>query len=604
MPRNARRGTPQLLLAAALIAFLAVAFIAAHPSGSSAAPAQASRAGALCQIKSFPSGGGGNGNRGGARASIDGVGIAKGLSRFVVEKAVGANIERWGVQGLSGFFRVIGLGGIAPDADQRRMLEQLRAINARLGEFEVRIDRVGDRVNRLIGERRRADLNQEIRKACNIASEQMELFRTYTTALKAGLDLGKVVEGRATASPSEREALENRVVEKIDEFTSEYQQGRIRYSAQIDHLRRSLVPVPNGLGTTPVLTIFGKVLLSRDRFLHRADSEAIRGLYSALAEIRALATLMAAEYWDGLEQQANEERVLREFLTDTRNAESRLPKMIPPGVVVDLGTDRDSANRMPMWFAPTKKDLGWIPRQDAGLQEPIAVEEVDDALRKLNARKAWGKGWSAPTKEEFEALISTGCRVDPDHPSRALRGCRNAVPAGSNIAAYLQRLNKEDENWQQLFCARLTNPKCPPGAGPTRVRQKPHAFVWTSDRHSQRLICGTRHYRRSLNREQVAVRYVTHAGFHTLAADARFHEVFPHLPQTAPRRRSATGPENLPYIREACHSYFRSLVLGPPGQRNRLTEGVLLATRHTGPQDVNPKSHWDFMAQPAPGPRR
>lgn len=605
MARHARRGTPQLLFAASLTVFLALAVLATSVSDSSASPAQTSRVGSLCQINGFPSGGGSgaNGNRGGARSSIDPGKIAKGLGRFVVERAVGANLERWGVQGLSGLFRLINLGSIAPDSAERRMLGQLRAINSRLGEIEVRIDRVGDRVNRLIGERRRADLNQRISKACNIASGQMALFRTYTRALESGLDLGKIVEGRASASAAERAALEDRVVANINEFISAYGRRYDRYTEQIDQLRRMLVPRPNNLGTIPVLTIFGKVLLSRDRFLHRADSEALRGLYYALSEIRALAALMLAEYWDGRELQTEEERALDEFLTDTRESVQKLPKMIPPGVVIDLGSDRDSTNRMPMWFAPTKKDLGWFPRQSVG-GKALALEEVDDALKKLDARKAYGKGWSAPGREDLKALITTGCRVDPDHPARLLQGCRNAVPAGSNIAAYLQRIN-EDETWQMLFCQRSVNPKCPPKAGPVAVRRAPHPMIWTADTHSQRLICGRRNFPGSLRTEQIALRFTTHAGFHTLAADYRFHEVFPHLPMRTPYTGINTGLHAVSELHERCNRFIRELVLGGgPGARSRpdpLFFGVLLANRFSGPQDVNPKSRWDYMAQPFSG---
>lgn len=281
--------------------------------------------------------------------------------------------------------------------------------------------------------------------------------------------------------------------------------------------------------------------------------------------------------------------------------------MIPPGVVIDLGTDdRDSADRMPMWFTPTARDLGWMPRQNVG-GESIALEEVDDALKKLNARKAYGKGWSAPEREEFKALITTGCRVDPEHPRRELRGCRNAVPAGSNIAAYLQRINK-DETWQMLFCQRTVNPKCPPKAGPVAVRRPPHAFIWTPDRHSQRLICGRRNFRGSLRTEQIAQRYTTHAGFHTLASDYRFHEIFPHLPMRTPYTGHATGINAVSELVARCDRFIRELVFGggpPPRERpDPMLRGVLLANRYSGPQDINPKSHWDFMAQPVPGLNR
>src|SRR5262249_42384336 len=60
---------------------------------------------------------------------------------------------------------------------------------------------------------------------------------------------------------------------------------------------------------------------------------------------------------------------------------------------------------------------------------------------------------------------------------------------------------------------------------------------------------------------------------------------------------------NLDYIREACDSYFREVVLGNQSRgirRTIMVEGVLLATRYSGLQDANPFSHFDFMAQRVP----
>lgn len=607
MTRNARRGTPQLLLAVALSAFLALSVFAALASAGSASPAQAS-SGGICRMGGSDRDSTGKGrSRAGASASRVATASQDGfsLTRFLLEKAVGVNVERYGLQGLGGAMRWIGLGGWAPDSPERRTLENLRAIRAQLEEVEARILGVGARVNQLIDERRQKDLDDEINVLCNIAGEQMFHYRRFADAVESSEALGEILAGPSPAlakvpAPGTDLSPEQIARRDANDFIRHYDNNAPHFDNQINRLRRTLVP-GSPLQGTSVLTLFGRVLMSNNRFLTTDHSEAIRALYAELAEIRALASWMGIQYWDLLGNRREVDRVWGELRRDTRAAEVGLPDLIPPGVVIDVGTGaRNTANRVPMWLAPTRKDLGWLPRQQVG-SDSIAIEEVDDQVRDLNSQGPWGRGWSAPTKQEFEALISAGCSADPDHPAQALKGCRNAVPAGGTIASYLQGINPGNYNWQMIFCQSSRFPRCPEGAGPGGIRQKPHPFIWTSDRHSQRLVCGTRHFKSSYKSVEEDRRYTTYAGFHTLAADARFHEVAPHLPQSAPSRRSATGPENIPYIQEACDSYFRSLVLGGRDRRTLMVEGVLLATRHSGLQDANPFSHFDFMAQRVPG---
>lgn len=535
-------------------------------------------------------------------------GVAEGLTKFALEKAVGVNVERYAVMGMSHVLSLISKGALTPDSPERRIFDQLRAINARLGEVESRVNRVGERVNQVIGEARQTNLNRDIKEICGIAGRQLTIYNLYRTSMDEAERLGWLLAGPNPALADQPDALgitpRQRTKEDFEEFVDQYRLNYLELQGQLHDLHRLLVPDPGASKheDPPILTTFGLLRMSKQRFLTRQDSVDIRELYRELAQIRALASWMAAEYWDARKNPREETKVWDAFVNDNRKAELGQPLMIPHGVILDVGSGaRDSTNGKSMWFAPTDRDLGWLP---PNYSQPMLfqLDEVPNELDRLNERGGRGKGWHAPDNWEFRPLISTDCAADPERPTRALQGCANAVPGGANIAAYLQGINP-DKTWQELFCQSSVKEKCPPGAGPTSPRQAPHAFIWTSDKHVQRLYCGWNSgYGPNRNRSNAIVRLIeTYAGYQTLGPVQ--HQVFPHFPQRIPNPRNGSGDGDLQWIEEGCTDYLRPLVYGVPDKgikRNHLFEGVLLATRFSGAWDVNQRSNWDYMAQPVP----
>ncbi len=606
MPRNARthvvgavaqRRIPKLLLAAALAGVLA---LATFVSSGSAVAAQAGSKGGACALSS-------GSEKAPNLARAQARGDAYDLTKWVLEKAVGAKLERTALTAFSNLARLAGLPSIAPDSNEQKLLNQLRVISAQLEDIAARIDAVGSKVTEVLRFSEEAKLDDVLNKICGYASEQLFVFERFEAALLAGTALGKLLEtdpkAAAAVSPVDGLTPRQRVTRKWEKFLAFYELKAPDFRKQIDGLRGWLVPGAT-TGQIPVLTLYGKVLMSgKGRYVTRAQSEALRALYSELAAIRTLASWMQAVFWASEFEDEQVEQVWDSFVKDTKRAEAGLPKMIPPGVVLDAGATQ-SANQKPMWFAPTDKDLGWLPGNYVGAKfgTVIEIDEVNPVLTDLNQRDGYGSGWTAPTRLQFEALISNGCVANPAKPTdnASAESCRNAVPRGSNVAAYLQAINP-DKTWQQLFCQRSANPKCPPGAGPSTPRQPPHAIIWTNQTVRQEIACAYRKRTYPVTgTDKVARTWLTYSGFPTLASGPAY-EPFPHFPDEAPGVvRTDDGGDRDGYY-DICDSYLRSLAFGDPSKeikRNHLFEGVLLATRFSGPKDVNPVSGFDFMAQP------
>jgi hypothetical protein len=589
MPFRARPGAiVALAFCVATIAFASSAAAAANPS-----PAPSS--GTRCKVRGFPSPSPRSiALRGGpAHASITPGAAAKGLTKFLLEKAVGVQVERYALMGMNKLLTVIGLKSLSPTSPEQAVLRQLQAINARLDQIETRIGGVGDRVNQLIREHREKAFDDELLQICAIANSQMTIYTDYKEAVESGLRLGALLNkepAKADIKDFSGSTPREVAAEDVKEFIDQYKANRNKFGEQIGTLRNALVP--RDRTTWTALRRYGLVLMARERFLTRADSTALRDLYREISEIHALTSWMEAEYWTALGRANRMNDVINAFVEDDKAAEAALPEMIPHGVVVDVGKESPStADGRQMWFAPVSKDLGWLPPIRLN-HRTYQIDEVDHVLDQINDRRfTRHNDWHAPRNQEFRALISDGCSVDPRDPAKALTGCRNAVPGGHNIAAYLAGVNPTDAHWQQLFCQRSVNPKCPAGAGPTAFRQPPHAFVWTSDIHSQRLLCG-----KTLAGE-FAIRLNTHAGYYTLGPIK--HTIFPHFPMRIPNPVASKHEWN---VEEGCAAYLRGLIgdqrLGI--KRNHLFEGVLLATRFTDAVDLN-KLRLDYMAQPAPG---
>ena len=581
----------RLSLAAALVATIAVAALA---SGGSVAPAQAA-IGSSCgagpsasTARTVPLAGGGE---------FD-------LAKWLLDKAGAAGAEHGALMAFDFISRITGLDKIGPETSEMRIMKRLEGIEERLADVTARIDRLTGTVGQLISEVRQGQLDSELRVLCTIANEQQLLFRQrFVPLVRAGLELGAILSGpnpgRADVKGPGGFSPRERVRTLGTRFVNFYDNNSLALQTGIADLHAALVPNAPRLS---VLAIYGKVLMSK-RFLNTDDSEKLLALYTEFAEVRALATWMAAEFWASQPESPEVlTEVLDTYVATTARERANLPQRIPPGVVVDLGsTSAETTDGKPMWFPPTGQDLGWLPSNKLSQGfGTISVDEVDKELRSLNDpgkddRQDLGKGWRAPTKTQFTALISDECFADPANPDKFKPGvaCKNAVgkDTGTNVAGYLLRLNPDDRTWQQLFCQSGPRLSCAPGAGPGDAGAPPHAFVWTDEAQSQRLECGY-----EILGATFARRYMTYTGFRTLATGP-VQEIFPHLPQHAPLYQAQNEEKSF----YACDSFFIAQVNGnpkasSPTPRNPFLEGALLATRFAGDED---RTTVDYMAQPS-----
>jgi hypothetical protein len=597
---GARRGTSILLLAAGALVAVTVLVSAGSTGSARAAEAGGSACGDSAQASLAGSGKFGAVGAEDRDPPVVPVPAAKfDLTSFLKGRIGGAGLEWIAGLGFSWFGEVTGIKGkILANSPERQALRKLEQMKEQLDEISKRIDEVSASIADVVAELREAKYEQRLNELCTIVADQRAVFKRFAVAIRAGVRLGVILltdPEKADVKDAGGESPREAALTARKDFYDFYNAGP-RAETSIDALRAALVPKGD---RKTILGLYGQVLLTH-RFLTTADSEALRALYPEFANARALASWMAAEYWAGKKQAPEVIEVLQSFLTDTREAEAMLPKKIPPGVLVDLGDaggrseTAKNANEKPMWFAPTGKDLGWLP--DNVLPAPfgtIAIHEVDKTLGELNKpgkddRQDLGKGWTAPSKAQFMGLISKDCTADPKEP-RSFAGkekCTTALKKGQNVAGYLLSQMEDNNTWQHLFCQSGPKLTCAPGAGPGQ--NGPHAFIWTDEAFSQTIKCGFEALPPFHTFHRV---YRTYSGFRTLA-EGPSQDVFPHLPGTSPYNQISDEAPAL----FSCDGYLKELALGrPPAPRNAFVEGVLLATRFSGDQDLS--RGIDFMGQ-------
>lgn len=588
---GARRGPSLLLLSAAAFAAITVLVLA-----TSAGPARAAKeGGAACGdgARLSLAGGGQLATWADDDPEVPAAAVKFDITEFLKSRIGGAGVEWIAGLGFSWFGEVTGLKKkILPNSPERQMLRKLEQMKEQLDDISRRIDAVSASIANLTAEIRQGAFTEKLEALCAVADDQRNAFKRYAAAIRAAVKLGQLLA--TNADTAEIDAAREAALKAKELFTDFYNAGP-KVEGGVGVLRAALVP--KGEQRT-IFKLFGEVLLTH-RFLTTADSEALLALYPEFSNVRALASWMAAEFWASKKQAPEVDEVLQSFLTDTKEAEAMLPRKIPPGVLIDLGDaagkgeTAKNANEKPMWFAPTGKDLGWLPENV--LPSPpgtIVIREVDERLKQLNEpgkddRKDLGKGWAAPSKSQFTALISKDCTADPREPKSFEAGrerCTTALKKGQNVAGYLLSQMEDDNTWQQLFCQSGPKLTCAEGVAPTG----PHAFVWTNESFGQTIECGHQlfPYPKTFTR-----RYYTYSGMRTLA-EGPSPDVFPHLPQKSRYYQvSDEGPSLL-----ACDEYLNELAFGrPPTPRNSLVEGVLLATRFTGSQDL--ARGIDYMGQ-------
>jgi hypothetical protein len=495
---------------------------------------------------------------------------------------------------LTGFEAVLRAAGQRNAGEQT--LKQLGEIKGHLDEVSSQLGRVDGRLDRIAAAVHGLGFDNVLRPICVISRAQESLFLDfYEPMIDAGYKLAALEEGGNSWQADQPEG-EGMVTprERAEQLAAAFlEESRLR-DQQRDFQTLHAALMPAGL-EAPVLKAYGRVLMGK-RTLTRADSRSLRDLYQELADLRAVATWMSEEYWSAQPAFKHLVKQRREALIyDGPKEEVNLPKMIPPGVVIDLGSGgAERVTGHPMWFAPDAKDLEWMPPFTVGAQWGGTIRNDELALRleRLNNHSfdpgaGYGIGWNVPTRRQFEALISEGCvvsRTDPDKFQDNVK-CTNAVTpeTGGTVAGYLYGLDADNATWRQLFCTK----GCPASMGPDRAAFR-HAFIWTRDIHVEKMTCGweapffkTIIWSRELR---------TYTGFRTTAKGPEWL-AFPEL-KGRPPERGRTAPEALNF----CDAYVTKLLDEAPA-RNVELAGVLLATRYAGPSDLNPDNKLDYMAQ-------
>ncbi|HWH20638.1 MAG TPA: hypothetical protein VN671_08895 [Solirubrobacterales bacterium] len=488
------------------------------------------------------------------------------------------------------------------------VIAELGEIRNHLNEVSSQLDRVQGQLGDISASVHNLSFETAMAPLCVIARQQRALFRDfYEPLIRNAYRLAEVLDSNNPKRAKIPDAGGFTLFERVEGMLSDFmRRSELRDDAgDFETLRHALVPDPENQNRS-ILSRYGLVLMSK-RFLTRNDSNLIRHLFLELAQVRTIATWMSEEYWSGRGRDDLVRTRRRALVNDDTVENRQLPPMIPPGVLIDLGSGpRGSVLGRPMWYAPVDRDLGWLPGHmrafdpATGTAFPIANREVEQVLGELNHPHRPRQGmdglsnhWNAPTRIQLEALISNGCEVDPTDRSRfrdAVR-CSNAVTAadGGTVAGYLNRLNEGNDRWRQLFCTpRPGGAPCPQGSGPDAASFR-HLFIWTTNIHAETVDCGSQESGRSTTFIRESWR--TYTGFRTTTSGHVWHAI----PQLTARPRPAWRT-NRQHSNNVCGAFIARL-FGEVPRGNLLLKGVLLATRQVDLGDLNPHNRIDFMGQ-------
>jgi hypothetical protein len=528
------------------------------------------------------------------------------IAKWFGEKAAGKLAGDGAGMAFNYLSELIGLNKILPESDEAKVLKKLDEIKLELTGVSERLDQLTELVGQLISEERQFHLDTALTNLCSTVRKNEVLYeQQYAPMVRAASELGQILagpnpekadqKGPSGFSPRER-------VERLQkDFIRVYENNELGLEEGIKDIHAALVP---GALQDSVLAAYGQVLMTK-RFLDRGDSERLLDLYTNLAEGRALASWMAAEYRaSSLQNPEALENVMKNFVRDSATEQKNLPLMISPGVVIDLGKANSlTTTGKPVWFPPSAEDQGWLPTNT--LPEPfgnIAVGQVNNQINALNTPKAdkavRGVGWAVPNKVQLTALLSDGCIADPANPTKYLNGaCKNAIgpKTGTNVAGYLLKLNPSNQIWQQLFCQSGPVLTCDPGSGPGAGEAPPHAFIWTNEPQGQKVKCGWT----IIPPDQYSRTYTTYTGFRTLKTTAS-QGAFPALPEKTP----GYGLQEGTIAHTICDTFFTGLFRGTPSRNippSPAAKGIVMATRNTNAEDLNPINGIDYMAQRSPG---
>ena len=526
------------------------------------------------------------------------------IAKLVADKA-GAFLKEKGIQmGYKFALQLTGLDKIIPKSPEDQILDGIREIKAQLADIQARIDAVADLVNQAIQEQRDTAFNDTLAYLCGVYSKVWNFYKLdYKPLINADVALGDLL--RRSVDPSltddERAAAAAGIPGAqgdLEDAKTEFEKGytpSVYDSYALDISQRL---VPSGIS---LLTRYGNLAMTK-RFLTNADSVSLRALYDEFAQVEGLATLMTAEYYSKDKKfnplKPGDDRVsgiLKDYLDQSDLEHSRLPKMIPPGAVIDLGAvNQVSTDKKPMWYPPTTADQSWYP--DNSVYGIPARNDAVSVLNALNTRAAADQvadnNWRIPTPQELIALMSSQCLTNQANPTQYVDpklACKNAIK--SNALDYMLALNKTDPTWQSLFCHNTTTVKCAVGGAGIGATKPPHGWIWVTGTGTYEMKCGYTIIPPGEN----ARTYTFHLAFTTGATTAVPGAVvkIPYMPKDVP----GYALQNPDVGHKICDRYMNGLIWGQPPDPGG--QAILMLTRFTGAADLN-EAGIDYMAKTPP----
>ncbi len=398
--------------------------------------------------------------------------------------------------GFDAISHLTGLDKILGGGDDERIFDELKAIDEKLDGISARLDQTLSLTKEIQKDISQLSLDAVLRGLCDFKATQRTAFNDfYIPWVEKGVELGDALKRNGDAPTP---ATQAEVAQKKTDLSN--LQGAFtafvvnnNLVSQSENIHNALVPVSRL--RTSLLTALGKVVMGNHRYLTSRDSELLLSVYAEFSQVEALASWMSAEYFKTIPSPHAVDDVASKYLAQVAYEQAVLPKVIPEGVVIDVGESPASTNEKPMWFLPTTETKCWLPvtgnefaflfPSRAGSPWPRCdeVSPVITALNRSEPEKMLGDGWQVPTMVQLAALMSKDCLADPLNPTKFAPGHAKCLPAGgpgtATVGDYLASLDPMDGDWRFAFC------------GPTvfGCRQR-DLHVWTRDVKLQQMRCG------------------------------------------------------------------------------------------------------------------
>lgn len=344
--------------------------------------------------------------------------IVKALASFAVDKGGGFILSEAGLAAL-----------VDPNA------ARFEALKAQLAEISQQITVLQTSTDNVFTALKQLNLDTKLQYLRDLVINIKTLFNDYYLPIVDAV--GPVVAARRTdpsctetACQAAQKDLERLRKSFLDQFEGG---GGVNLAATNTKIHESLLPSDPGQS---VLSAYGDVLMTQNRFLSELQSNALRQLYTTFANWEALATWMKAEWTAATRPGRLQTLIEQEIVGYGKSETAALPPKIPAGTVIDLGPNkatRTGTRNVPMWLA-AGSSLTWRP----GVPSP-PPNDVASVIAGLNKAPDGFTDWKPPTRAQMDVLLATATKPAPVATTLA------AISPGS--AAWGQTVNGSSNFW-------------------------------------------------------------------------------------------------------------------------------------------------------------